>query len=211
MVNQEILSASQAEDEITVWLGRLSQGDSRAPHAIWRAYFDRLVRLARGKLDAACRRAADEEDVALSAMQSFYRGVAEGRFSAIEDRDALWRLLVTITTHKAFHQLRAQRTAKRGGGRVRGESAFVGRFDAARDDAGIEQVLGREPTPEFAQEVAENCNRLLDSLEDKSLRTVADLKLQGYTNEEIGLRLECATRTVERKLERIRDHWTTLV
>src|SRR5262245_26366986 len=197
-----------ADDEISVWLARLSQGDVRAADEIWRSYFEKLVRFARRKLDSAPRRAADEEDVALSAMQSFYRGVADGRFAAIGDRDSLWRLLLTITTHKVFHELRGQRAVKRGGGQVRGESAFLGRADGGREEAGIEQVLGREPSPEFAQELVEVCNRLLAGLGDASLRHVADLKLQGFTNDEIALELDCAARTVERKLERIRDLWT---
>lgn len=196
-----------ADDEISLWLARLSQGDARAAEAIWQAYFEKLVRFARRKLDTAPRRAADEEDVALSAMQSFYRGVAEGRFAAVGDRDALWRLLITITTHKILHELRGQRAVKRGGGQVRGESAFRGRAGGGAE-VGIEQVLGREPSPELAQELVEVSNWLLMSLGDASLRQVADLKLQGYTNDEIARVLKCATRTVERKLERIRDQWT---
>ena len=48
----------------------------------------------------APRRASDEEDVALSAFQSFYQGIARGRFPQLEDRDNLWRLLITITARK---------------------------------------------------------------------------------------------------------------
>ena len=42
-------------------------------------------------------------------------------------------------------------------------------------------------------------------LEDESLRKVARDKLEGYTNDEIGARLGCTTRSVERKLNRIRS------
>jgi DNA-directed RNA polymerase specialized sigma24 family protein len=196
------------QDEITLWFARLQQRDAQAVDAIWQAYFHKLVRFARRKLGALPRRTADEEDVALSAMHSFYRGVADGRFEVVASRDVLWRLLVTITARKAFHLHRRQKTVKRGGGQVRGESAFLVP-SGSQDEAGIEQVLGREPSPEFAQEVIENCGQLLGALHDDSLRTVAGLKLEGYTNEEIAEQLCCVTRTVERKLERIRDIWTT--
>ena len=47
------------------------------------------------------RVAADEEDVALSAFDSFCRGAQRGRFPQLDDRDNLWRLLVVITSRKA--------------------------------------------------------------------------------------------------------------
>jgi DNA-directed RNA polymerase specialized sigma24 family protein len=37
---------------------------------------------------------------------------------------------------------------------------------------------------------------------------VATWKLEGYTDDEIAVRLGCVTRTVERKLARIRKMWT---
>jgi hypothetical protein len=48
---------------------------SSAARNLWEAYFNRLVGLARTKLRTAPRRAADEEDVALSAFDSFCCGV----------------------------------------------------------------------------------------------------------------------------------------
>jgi DNA-directed RNA polymerase specialized sigma24 family protein len=68
-------------------------------------------------------------------------------------------------------------------------------------------MLGREPSPEFALQVAEQCRRLLDGLEDETLRTVALRKMEGYSNDEIAAQLECAPRTVTRKLRRIRVLW----
>ena len=43
-----------------------------------------------------------------------------------------------------------------------------------------------------------------DDLGDDSLRRVLDLRLVGYTRQEIARRLGCAVRTVGRKLELIR-------
>jgi DNA-directed RNA polymerase specialized sigma24 family protein len=69
------------------------------------------------------------------------------------------------------------------------------------------QVIGPEPSPEFAAMVAEECGRLLDGLPDESLRTVALMKMEGYTNDEIADRLDCGPRTVTRKLNIIRTAW----
>lgn len=196
-----------AEDEVTLWLGGLAQGDNAAIQEIWQTYCDRLIRLARKKLGDSSRRAADEEDVALSAFHSFCRGAAAGKFPQLDDRHDLWKLLVTITARKASAQLRRSHRQKRGGGGVRGESVFV-RDDSSQRGAGIDQVLGQEPTPELAALVAEQCEHLLGRLEDESLRRIALLKLEGYSNDEIAQQLDCAPRTVERKLARIREAWS---
>jgi len=69
-------------------------------------------------------------------------------------------------------------------------------------------LLGREPTPAFAAQVAEQCRRLVESLGDGDLRTIAVWKMEGYTTEEIAAKLRRAPRTVERKLDLIRQRWT---
>ncbi|MFM7070657.1 MAG: ECF-type sigma factor [Planctomycetota bacterium] len=194
------------KDAVTQWLGGLGAGDPQAAEQLWRTYFERLVRVARRKLDPGGARHSDEEDAALSAMHSFYRGARDGRYARLADRDELWRLLVTITLHKVARQQRDARRQKRGGGRTRGESAFlrVGEEEEAR---GIEQVLASEPTAETAALLAENFNRMMDKLDEDSLRRVARLKLEGHSNEEIAAQLDCTVRSVERKLQRIRSRW----
>ena len=58
----------------SAWIDRLKQGDPASAEEIWKRYYERLVRLARQKLLAGKRRAADEEDIVLSAFDSFFRG-----------------------------------------------------------------------------------------------------------------------------------------
>src|SRR4051812_37288342 len=81
---------------------------------LWERYFDQLVRLACSRLKTAPRGVVDEEDVALSAFNSFCQGAAEGRFPRLGDRGELWRLLVTITARKAAGHLRRERAQRRG-------------------------------------------------------------------------------------------------
>ena len=69
-------------------------------------------------------------------------------------------------------------------------------------------MLGKEPSPELAGMVAEDCRRMLDSLGDETLRQVAVLTLEGYDTQEIAEKLGCVRRSVERKLERIREKWS---
>jgi DNA-directed RNA polymerase specialized sigma24 family protein len=198
---------TEPDGSVTRWLGGLTGGDEAdaAAQALWQRYFDQLARLARARLGAAPRGPADEEDVALSAFDSFCRGAVQGRFPRLGDRGDLWRLLVTITARKAADQRAREGRQRRGGGRVVGEAAL----DAADPEAGrwMEQVVGREPTPTFAAQVADECRRLLESLGDEGLRTVALLRMEGYSNDQIAERLGCGLRSVERKLERIRTRW----
>ena len=80
-------------------------------------YFDRLAGLARRILHNAPRCATDEEDVALSAFDSFCRGIEGGRYPELTDRESLWRLLVVITRRKAFDLIGAENRLKNGGGK----------------------------------------------------------------------------------------------
>jgi DNA-directed RNA polymerase specialized sigma24 family protein len=91
---------ADSQPSISQWIIGAKEGRSQAIDALWGRYFDRLVRLARRQLAAQPRRAADEEDLALSAFASFCRAAEEGRFPDLSDRDDLWRLLVTIAVAK---------------------------------------------------------------------------------------------------------------
>jgi DNA-directed RNA polymerase specialized sigma24 family protein len=180
---------------VSNWIDRLKAGDRAAIGQLWERYFQRLVYLARAKLQAVPRRAADEEDVALSAFHSFCCAAEHGRFPQLLDRDNLWRLLVVLTSRKAAHLVRDQHRLKR---RPAALDADSGELDA---------ILSSEPTPEFAALLAEECQRLLGALGSTELTQLALWKMEGYTNEEIAAKLECVPRTVERKLRLIRGLW----
>jgi DNA-directed RNA polymerase specialized sigma24 family protein len=55
--------------------------------------------------------------------------------------------------------------------------------------------------------VSEECERLRRGLNDEELNSVALLRMEGYTVDEIAARLGCVARTVKRKLQLIRDIW----
>jgi DNA-directed RNA polymerase specialized sigma24 family protein len=194
------------KDSVIGWLQQLSSGDQGAARHLWERYFQRLVGLARKKLRDFPRRIADEEDVALSAFTSFCRGAEAGRFPHLTDSDSLWPLLVVITARKACDLMDHQLRLKRGGGLVQGESG-IHSPEGSEGPRGIEQILGQEPTPQFAGQVTDEYERLMTLLGDDQLRSVAVWKMEGYTNEEIAGKLGCVERTVERKLRTIRGIW----
>ena len=191
---------------ITCWIDLLKAGDPAAAQKLWERCFERLVALARKKLRGIPRRAADEEDVALSALDSFCRGAKRGRYPQLADRDDLWQLLVLITARKAIDLVHYERRQKRGGGAVRGESALL-KAEGSSTVAGMEQVADVEPTPQFAAQMREECQRLLSMLTKPELRSIVLWKMEGCTTQEIAAKLGCVPRTVERKLYMIRNIW----
>jgi DNA-directed RNA polymerase specialized sigma24 family protein len=155
--------------------------DADAVQQLWERYFQRLVVLARKTLEGSPRRAAHEEDVALSAFGNFCRSAERGRFPRLLDPHCPWLELVMITARKA--------------GQLAGEFGF-------------EEMLSREPSPEFAAGVAEEFRRRLPRLVDNERKSVAVWKMEGYTNEEIAAKLGCPVPTVERRLGLIRKLWS---
>ena len=193
--------APEDEGSVTRWVGGLKLGDPEATRQLWGRYFADLVHLARARLRGTRTGVADEEDAALSAFDSFCRGAEHGRFPRLDDRQDLWRVLVTITARKAADLVRLERRLKRGGGEVVTEADLAA---AALEAGGLVQAPAKEPGPELAVMMAEECRRLFDILPDESLRQVAALKLDGHTDQEIAQRLNCGLSTVERRLSTIR-------
>ena len=193
-----------ADPAISVWIRELQAGNQDAAQQLWERYFQSLVQLAQKRLPSRMRRHADGEDVALSAFKSFCRGAAAGRYPQLADRADLWRLLVTITAHKAIHAARYAKRLKRGGP----DQVTI---DEGNSDFALQELIGREPTPQFSLQVAEEFDRLLALLEDPTLQSVAVSKMEGYTSEEIAKKLNCTVRTVERKLRLIRQAWEEAV
>jgi DNA-directed RNA polymerase specialized sigma24 family protein len=70
-------------------------------------------------------------------------------------------------------------------------------------------LISTEPTPDFAAAVAEEYDRLLALLGNPQLVAVAVAKMEGFTIDEVAARLDCAPRTIERRLGLIRQLWNS--
>jgi hypothetical protein len=180
-------------------------GQSRRRPGPLGALLPHAVGCARQRLGTAPRRVADEEDVALSAFDSFCRGVEQGRFPRLEDRDDLRNVLLMLVARKAAHTIRDERCGKRGGGKV---SALTDLPGDSRDEEMLAYLIDSEPTPQLAAEMADECCRLLDKLGNADLRAIALWLVEGYTVAEITGKLACSPRTVARKVAQIRDLWS---
>ena len=174
------------EPSDTHWLRLLKAGNDSAAQVLWDRYFSLLVGFARRKIGAAPRRVADEEDVALNAFDSFCRGVEQGRFPRLNDRNDLRGVLLLLVARKAARHVRHERVAKRGGGKVNAAADLAGDNS---DDEVLALLIDAEPTPDVAAQLAEECGRLLDMLGDEDLRRIALWQVEGYTVEEIAEKL----------------------
>ena len=182
--------SAEASQSITRLIRAVQDGSSSAVGPLLSAYFDRLVRLASKRLRNLPGLAGYDEDLALRSFHSVYQRLRDSaRPLDLACRDDLWRLLATRTISRAIDLIRRHRQAE------------------VRGDEDVTQLLTRDPTPEEAAELADECRHLLDSLQEPELRQIALWKVEGYTHEEIAARLDCVPRTIERKVSRIRLLW----
>ncbi len=197
-----------SEEAVTRWVESLEQGDEEAAARLWEYCFPRLLRYADKRLPSHLRRVLDEEDVALSAFKSFCMGSARGAFPDLHGRDELWRLLLCLTARKAQARMRHESREKRGGGKVGGESIFLAGAISA-ESAGIGNVPDTGTlTPEVLAQFSDECEHLMNLLEDETVKTIALLRIEGYSVDEIAERVGCAKRSVERRLNLIRKTWS---
>lgn len=187
---------------MSLWIHELKNGDQEAARKLWQRYVARVNALARKRLGVQTRH-VDNEDVAQSVFRSLYLGVAHGEFPWLVDRDNLWPLLATITRRKTANLIRGENRLKRGGGRVRGESELD--HEGGAGPAGLDQFPDADPPPDFALEMIEECQRLLIELPDDTYRFIVGHRLEGHTNYEIAELLGITKRSVERKLQLVRE------
>jgi RNA polymerase sigma-70 factor (ECF subfamily) len=189
--------AAVPEDEsFAELMARLRCGDEEAADRVFRRFAQRLIALARKRLNAKVRQKVDAEDVVQSVYRSFFRRQAKGQFD-LDGWDGLWGLLARITLCKCGHHVQHFCAARRDVRREAGEDAGP---DAS--NAGWE-ALAREPTPPEAVMLAEAVEGLMRDLEGRDRDIVAEA-LQGYTAGEICARLARPERTVYRVLARVK-------
>src|SRR5262245_40385742 len=134
-----------SDGSVTRRIESLKAGDPEAVRHIWDRYFQGMVSVARRRLQGLPRVVADEEDVAATAIESFWQGAQRGAYPELHNREDLRRLLVVITVRKAAHVSRHERRQKRGDGKVIFQSDLAG-TEGASSDVGIDRIMGNEPT-----------------------------------------------------------------
>ena len=187
---------------ITRWLTEVSaRRETDRSELLWRRFGIRLVRLARHHLRGIQDRAYDEEDLAVSTINEFYRRASLGSYDKLENRDDLWRLLMTISLNKSRNRLRALRRIKRAA------KTPVREIYPVKNAKEIDWTN----TPEWLAIVAEQSEYLLRVLDDHDpsgmLQQITLMKLDGASNSQIANDLGCTRRAVAARLIWIQGIW----
>ncbi len=189
-----------AEDQsFTRLMARLQTGDDDAAALVFNRFSNRLIALARSRLDSRVRQKIDPEDVMQSAFRSFFVRYAGGQVE-IDGWDGLWRMLVVITLRKCGHRVEYFHAERRD---VDREAPAPPPVEQSSGGAG-ETASDPEPTPIEAAMLAETVENLMGRL-DGWQRTILELRLQGYEIPEIAEQVGRTERTVYRVLERVKD------
>lgn len=175
------------QNSVTEWIHAIRRKDDVAAGALWNRYFDRLMHIARSRMTNLPRSTYDEEDAALSTFRVLYGKLQQGNYGELGSRDELWNLMLKILIRKVGHRVVYEETEKRT------PPGPPGHLADARASA--------------TNPMASECSELLSKLSSVDLEQVAIWKLEGYTNDEIALKLNRTRRTVQRMLELIRSIW----
>jgi DNA-directed RNA polymerase specialized sigma24 family protein len=185
-------------DSFQQLLARLRRRDAAAASQVFDRFAQRLVALARSRLDQRLRPRLDPEDVLQSVLRTFFVRLADGRFS-LRDWDGLWGLLVCITVRKCAKARERNRAAARD---VQRESAPAA---GGEGDDGCWEFLDRGPGPEEGALLEEALDATLRDLTELERQAVM-LSLQGEPAADVARRLGCNPRKVYRVLDHVRQH-----
>jgi RNA polymerase sigma-70 factor (ECF subfamily) len=170
-------------------------GDEQAARQLFDAYVDRLLALARRRISQRLASRVDPEDIVQSVFRTFFVRLKAGQYQ-IADQDDLCKLLMRITVHKTLRQVAFHRAGKRNPGKEQGQQEDDG--DRLRD------LLDREPTPAETVAFLDQLELFLSKLRPEE-RQVLEMRLQGYSNEDIMEKLNIKhDRTIRRLIERVR-------
>ena len=176
---------------------KLRAGDQGAASEVFRRFADRLIALARTKLDSRIRRKEDPEEIVQSAYGSFFRRFNDGKLELVT-WDSLWSLLTVITVRKCLNRTAYYLAQCR---------SVANEVDAdAWDDAalGLSEAVDREPTPLEAAVLVETVDQMMRGLEAGE-RNIIELSLQGYSPPAISAQLGFSERKVVRVRGRIKE------
>jgi DNA-directed RNA polymerase specialized sigma24 family protein len=188
---------------VSHWLANPSSAlCDEGPDLLWKRFGMRLVRLARKQLKFTHDRSYDAEDLVQSAFRELHRGIDEGNFSALANRQQLWKLLVTISLNKSRNVRRDNLRHKRRHSKLTSTAAHLQLGKILEDP---------KRSPELVAMVADQCEFLLSRLDlsDPSgkLRRIALMRLDGASKTQIAIALGCTRRTVVARIDWIQSIW----
>ena len=174
-------------------LANLRQQDNEAAREVFQRFRQRLIGLARQKLEGRLRAKLDPEDVVQSVFHTVFRRLAQGEFD-LGDWDSLWGLLTCITVRKCGKWREYFYTQGRD---------VTSEVPAPSGSSSAWQCIDREPTSEEVAMLTETVQTVLKGLDEREQQVVT-LSLQGYTVTEVSGTVGCTESKVYRVLRHVR-------
>src|SRR5581483_2741706 len=182
---------ASAEEQALIEL--LRQGDEGAARQVVEKYLDRLLTLARRRIGARMASRVDPEDITQSVFRTVFQRMKDGRL-VLKDEDDLCKLLITITLHKTLRQVAFHKAAKRDPGKETEHGVH--------HQERLMDLLSKEPSPDDTVEFMDQLEHFLNQLTPTE-RKIIELRLQGYSNQDIVNALDLK---YDRKIRRLVEH-----
>lgn len=187
MVVNNSSHGNRVDQRDSVLLKRYRRGDDDAATALYIKYASRLRHLAKSNTSDDLKTRFDADDVVQSVFRTFFRRATEGYFDAPHG-DELWNLFLVIALNKV-----------RGHGKFhRRKMRDVGATRSIED--GVFASEDTTPLATLEMSIAE----LLDTLPERK-RKIVELRIMGFSMEDIAKETKRCTRTIERTLKQFRD------
>lgn len=195
----------RTEGSLTRYARELHSSDrlrrEEAARQLWLRFSERLAAEFRRRLDARLLRRVGIDDLLQSLFVSFF-AAAPGPDGPPRDRTELWRLLVHFTMCKVANTADFHRAKRRDYRREISQRDLVAGADGSSPRPfDLADFRGLDPADEAVARM--EFTRLLGLLPD-DLREVFVMRLEGYTNAEIGAQIGRVERTVELRMKAIR-------
>jgi len=186
---------------VSSWICQLSQGNQQAAFKLWNRYGKALQHLAKMHYPFALNAVFDEHDLAQSVFMALWQNAEAGRLDGVRDRQELWWMLLEMTRRRAISRAKYNQAAKR-------TSSPQAQPNPDKYDPLPELSDPKQLSPEVLSILHEEHDRIMRLLPDDRSRTIAQLHLEGFSNDEIAEKVELSSRTIIRKLRLIRDQWS---
>lgn len=175
-------------------MARLEAGSDDAALRVFQLYGQRLIALARSRMDPRIRQKLDPEDVVQSVFRSFFTRQSGGEYD-LNDWNGLWALLVRITINKCINQSEGLRTQ----GRNVALEVPAQAGDSTAADWGF---VDRQPGPEEAAILRDT---MVEAMRGFDVRDclIIERWLQGSSQREIAAELEAPRTSVQRVIDRV--------
>ncbi len=192
---------------ITRLIREFRNGDPDAFERLWNRYTANL-RQINGRQLSNLGPTVDADDVVQETWMAASRRLEDP--DGISNRDDLWRFLVAECKRRRVDLFRRETALKRGGGRVVSEGALTGPNGEGTLTL-AEIIVDPHQRSELKSSIREQFEALQQGVPEEEWAVAVAVYVDGLTIQQTADQLGVSKRTVDRRLQRVRNAWAKLV